>query len=240
MTPGCASRCRWPPAASEVYADLRYRAVMTRSRPPTAARKKWEADRFANENAEPEHQLVFGGKVPFDALTAAPRRRLAERDDAIRRPRPPVVDAPARRRDRRAAMTMRLTGRAVRPARPPCPRARRCSRPARAPARPSPSPALVTRYVAEGVARLDELLVVTFGRAATQELRDRVRERLVTARDGLVDPVGRPGFVRLAVGAPRHRNRGRDHGPARFASPRRWRPSTRPRSPPPTNSACRC
>ena len=48
---------------------------------------------------------------------------------------------------------------------------------------------LVTRYVAEGVTRLDELLVVTFGRAATQELRDRVRERLVSARDGLVDPV---------------------------------------------------
>ena len=47
--------------------------------------------------------------------------------------------------------------------------------------------ALVTRYVAEGSARLDELLVVTFGRAATQELRDRVRERLVSARDGLVD-----------------------------------------------------
>jgi exodeoxyribonuclease V beta subunit len=45
--------------------------------------------------------------------------------------------------------------------------------------------ALVTRYVAEGVARLDELLVVTFGRAATRELRDRVRERLVSARDGL-------------------------------------------------------
>jgi exodeoxyribonuclease V beta subunit len=48
---------------------------------------------------------------------------------------------------------------------------------------------LVARYVAEGVARLDELLVVTFGRAATQELRDRVRERLVSARDGLADPV---------------------------------------------------
>src|SRR4051812_49558528 len=46
---------------------------------------------------------------------------------------------------------------------------------------------LVTRYVAEGAARLDELLVVTFGRAATRELRDRVRERLVTARDGLGD-----------------------------------------------------
>ena len=65
--------------------------------------------------------------------------------------------------------------------------------------------ALVARYVAEGVARLDELLVVTFGRAATQELRDRVRERLVTARDGLLDAsaarAGSDELVRqLAVG----------------------------------------
>ncbi len=48
---------------------------------------------------------------------------------------------------------------------------------------------LVTRYVAEGHARLDQLLVVTFGRAATSELRTRVRERLVCARDALADPV---------------------------------------------------
>jgi exodeoxyribonuclease V beta subunit len=41
--------------------------------------------------------------------------------------------------------------------------------------------ALVTRYVAEGEARLDELLVVTFGRAASQELRERVRAQLVEA-----------------------------------------------------------
>ncbi|WP_375502556.1 UvrD-helicase domain-containing protein [uncultured Jatrophihabitans sp.] len=47
---------------------------------------------------------------------------------------------------------------------------------------------LVARYLAEGVASLDELLVVTFGRAATKELRDRVRQRLVSTRDGLVDP----------------------------------------------------
>lgn len=44
---------------------------------------------------------------------------------------------------------------------------------------------LVARYVAEGVARLDELLVVTFGRAASDELRERVRERLVSLHDGL-------------------------------------------------------
>lgn len=39
--------------------------------------------------------------------------------------------------------------------------------------------ALVARMVAEGVAPLEQMLVVTFGRAASQELRERVRERLV-------------------------------------------------------------
>ncbi len=48
--------------------------------------------------------------------------------------------------------------------------------------------ALATRYVAEGVAELPELLLVTFGRAATSELRDRVRERLVSAERGLRGP----------------------------------------------------
>jgi exodeoxyribonuclease V beta subunit len=50
--------------------------------------------------------------------------------------------------------------------------------------------ALVTRYVAEGVAKLEELLVVTFGRAASQELRERVRTQLVEAERALTDPSG--------------------------------------------------
>ncbi len=41
--------------------------------------------------------------------------------------------------------------------------------------------ALVTRFVAEGHAKLDQMLVVTFGRAASQELRERVRAQLVEA-----------------------------------------------------------
>lgn len=45
--------------------------------------------------------------------------------------------------------------------------------------------ALATRYVAEGHADLADLLLVTFGRAATSELRDRVRERLVSAERAL-------------------------------------------------------
>ncbi|MBW3664206.1 MAG: UvrD-helicase domain-containing protein [Actinobacteria bacterium] len=40
---------------------------------------------------------------------------------------------------------------------------------------------LATRYVAEGHARLPQLLILTFTRAATAELRERVRRRLVTA-----------------------------------------------------------
>ena len=44
--------------------------------------------------------------------------------------------------------------------------------------------ALVARYVAEGEADLDEMLVITFSRAASQELRERVRERAGRGRAG--------------------------------------------------------
>ncbi len=49
--------------------------------------------------------------------------------------------------------------------------------------------ALATRYVAEGLATLDQLMLVTFSRSATQELRERVRGRLTSAALGLADPV---------------------------------------------------
>ncbi|HEX4688847.1 MAG TPA: UvrD-helicase domain-containing protein, partial [Nocardioides sp.] len=48
--------------------------------------------------------------------------------------------------------------------------------------------ALVTRYVAEEGVPLDQLLVITFGRAASQELRERVRDQLVAAERALADP----------------------------------------------------
>ena len=54
--------------------------------------------------------------------------------------------------------------------------------------------ALATRYVAEGHAELHELMLVTFGRAATQELRERVRERLVDTERDLADP----GYARAS------------------------------------------
>jgi exodeoxyribonuclease V beta subunit len=45
--------------------------------------------------------------------------------------------------------------------------------------------ALVARYVAEGHAELSELMMITFGRMATDELRSRVRERLVNLDQAL-------------------------------------------------------
>ncbi len=47
---------------------------------------------------------------------------------------------------------------------------------------------LVTRYIAEGDAKLDQMLLITFGRAATQELRDRVRRQIVDAVVAFDDP----------------------------------------------------
>ena len=47
---------------------------------------------------------------------------------------------------------------------------------------------LVTRYVAEGEATLDQMLLITFGRAASQELRERVRDQIVHALKAFDDP----------------------------------------------------
>lgn len=76
--------------------------------------------------------------------------------------------------------------------------------------------ALATRYVAEGLP-LEHLLIVTFTRNATSELRDRVRERMVSAEQGLsrallgVDPDPADDVLRLlACGAEDEVRRRRD------------------------------
>lgn len=49
---------------------------------------------------------------------------------------------------------------------------------------------LVTRLVAEGRASVDQVLAVTFGRAASRELRGRIRERIVQVRAAMADRHG--------------------------------------------------
>ena len=60
----------------------------------------------------------------------------------------------------------------------------------------------VVRYVAEGTANLDEMLVITFGRMASQELRERVRRQLVEAASALANPesVGDDAFLQFLTG----------------------------------------
>ncbi|HBO54529.1 MAG TPA: exodeoxyribonuclease V subunit beta, partial [Janibacter terrae] len=48
--------------------------------------------------------------------------------------------------------------------------------------------ALVSRYVAEGQVRLEDMLVITFGRAASREMRERVREHLRHVHRHVADP----------------------------------------------------
>ena len=122
------------------------------------------------------------------------------------------------------------------PAARPAPR---CSRPAPAPARPGRSARWSTRYVAEGVATLEQMLVVTFGRAASQELRERVREQLVEAERALADPGrGRPRPTCSPCCSTRPPTSAAPRGTAARAT--RWRRSTPPPSPPPTSSASWC
>ena len=47
---------------------------------------------------------------------------------------------------------------------------------------------LVTRYVADGEATLEQMLLITFSRAASQELRERVRSQIVQAVKAFEDP----------------------------------------------------
>ena len=94
---------------------------------------------------------------------------------------------------------------------------------------------LVTRYIAEGVATLDQMLLITFGRAATQELRDRVRRQIVDAVVAFDDPslVGDNQVVaHLLDGSRRTSCATVGNGCAT-----RWRRSTPRRSPPRTSSA---
>ena len=69
--------------------------------------------------------------------------------------------------------------------------------------------ALTARYVAEDDLPIDRLLVMTFTRMATGELREKVRDRLVRAFDGLADvlagrePPEGDDIVRLLADVPR-------------------------------------
>ena len=97
--------------------------------------------------------------------------------------------------------------------------------------------ALVTRYVAEGTALLDDMLLITFSRAASQELRERVRDQLVRAAEALDDPAHRPTTSCSPTWSPAPTT---SWPPGAATCATRWPASTPRPSRPPTSSASWC
>ena len=97
---------------------------------------------------------------------------------------------------------------------------------------------LVTRYLAEGDATLDQMLLITFSRAASQELRERVRRQIVDAVAAFDDPstAGDNELIKHLLDG--HRRSA--FWSASGGCAMRWPASTRRRSPPPTSSASWC
>ena len=94
---------------------------------------------------------------------------------------------------------------------------------------------LVTRYVAEGVATLDQMLLITFGRAASQELRERVRGQILDALVAFDDPTAAGDNQFVEASARRHRPTSWPNASSGCAT---HSPASTPRpSPPRTSSA---
>jgi hypothetical protein len=143
----------------------------------------------AREDDDADHVLAFGGRLPFeDLLAVAPHAdeegpgwdeaepsRFGRLACACGRPSWPSRSARTCEHGDRAAAVRRLR---------PLPSGVTVLEASAGTGKTFTIAGLTARYVAEGVAP-EELLVMTFTRNATAELRDRVRERLVSAEQGL-------------------------------------------------------
>ena len=201
------------------------------------------AGAFDKEDREPEHQLVLGGVVTFDELLAArPRPDEAwdgRRGDPLRSLRPSPVGRPARPRGDQRPVSTPTTPRSP----PfdvcgPLPTGVTVLEASAGTGKTYTIAALAARYVAEGIP-LDQLLLVTFTRMATGELRERVRDRLVSAEQALSRRAGVPVRRRGRRAARSGRAR-RGRAAARAPHAGRRRTSTPRRSRRRTASARRC
>ena len=228
------------------------RAGAPRRRDPAAAGRERVGVRrgtSTSEDQEPEHQLVLGGvrSVRRAARRAAARRRGRARAGTTRETT--RFGRYARRLwDGLLAREEVTTGeRARRRLAPfdvcgPLPTGVTVLEASAGTGKTYTIAALAARYVAEGTP-LDELLLVTFTRMATGELRDRVRERLVSAEQGLDARARRRAAERRRRGRRSCSPTGAGDEVARCAatgSPARSPTSTRRRSPRRTASARRC
>ena len=150
---------------------------------------RWATGQFPGEDADSAHVQIWGSGAPLERLLLA-------------RPGRPTSSGPASRPDSASSpcgcgarcSTHERIGAAVKPfdIRDPLPTGTTVLEASAGTGKTYTVGALVTRYVAEGHATLEQLLVVTFGRVASLELRERVRGQLVAAERGLADPAVGP------------------------------------------------
>ena len=152
--------------SSAAYAE----ALHNGSDPVKAATGEWDGPwNFAGEGEDLEHALAFGGVLPFDELLGSYRVRRLCAPAVGRRPRVGAGRAPM-------TESFDVCG--------PLPTGVTVLEASAGTGKTFTIAALAARYVAEGIP-LEQILMVTFTRMATGELRERVRERLVSAEHGL-------------------------------------------------------
>ena len=196
-------------------------AVHSHGDPEQAARYRWVTGRYPGEDQEPAHERAWGKGAWLNVLIDAGL------DDYACRLWLPMLRALDALMD-----NFDLLG--------PLPAARSTTvlEASAGTGKTFALAGLVTRYIAEGVATLDQMLLITFGRAATQELRDRVRRQIVDAVGAFDDPssVGDNQVVAHLLDGQRGRASAIVDGGC--ATP--WRHSTPRRSPPRTSSVRWC
>ena len=212
------------------------------------AMRKWTAGGAGAERADDAHRQVWGPAAGPEVLlgrgparpAASPPGSARSRCGCGRRCCWPRTWCGCDGRERPVDAADRLAGtRSTCAAR--CPPAPPCWRPAPAPARPSPSPRWPPATSPRAGPQLSELMLVTFGRAATRSCASGCASGWSAAERGLADPAaaraGDRRGARPCSPTPTDAEVARRRGPAgRARSPT----STRPPSPPPTSSASRC
>ena len=165
--------------------------------PGSAPRSEWLSGTFPGEQADAEHVLVYGDEAPFTVLTDQPPEPgeggpgwHADETDRFgllaRRLWDRLLDA-----ESASDVTATVAFPTAFDLLGPLPEGTTVLEASAGTGKTFTIAALVARYVAEGVATMDELLVVSFSRESTRELRERVRERLVER----ARRAGRPGAV---------------------------------------------
>ena len=202
--------------------------------PQEAAQAKWQTTRFhTGEDADRAHARAWGENPAFEqsARSTAPGRTAARGRHPAGCARRPALAAGAGRRGEPLMDRFDLLG--------PLPKEGSTTvlEASAGTGKTFALAGLVTRYLAETDMTLGEMLLITFNRAASRELRERVRAQIAEAVSALD---GRAAGWQRARRAPGDVAATTNAQPGERGYATRWRTSTQPPLPPRTSFADRC